>query len=165
LIENAITETALMTKLPAPSVDLVRDNTSPDVARRIRAQTEASGAACARGGPAAIEQRLFELDREWDVERCLETGAASLSLLGVALGSTLSRKWFLLPAAVAATLLQHTMQGWCPPLPMMRRLGVRTADEINQERFALKALRGDFARLSEAPSALSAAHAFKATLH
>jgi hypothetical protein len=158
-------ETVPMTKLPAPSVDLVRDNTSPEVARRIRAQTEASVAACARGGPSAIEQRLFELDREWDVERCLETGAASLSLLGVALGSTLNRKWFLLPAAVGAILLQHTMQGWCPPLPVLRRMGVRTADEINQERYALKALRGDFAKLPEAPSEVSATHAFKATLH
>jgi hypothetical protein len=26
----------------------------------------------------------------------------------------------------------------------LRRLGIRTADEINNERYALKALRGDF---------------------
>jgi hypothetical protein len=156
-----------MPKIPAPSADLVRDNTSPEVARRIRAQTEASVAACARGGPAAIEQRLAELDREWDVERWLETGAASLSLLGMAMGSTVNRKWFLLPAAVGAFLLQHTLQGWCPPLPLLRRLGVRTADEINQERFALKALRGDFARAPapESPTDVLANHAFKATLH
>jgi hypothetical protein len=37
------------------------------------------------------------------------------------------------------------LQGWCPPLPILRSLGVRTADEINEERYALKALRGDFA--------------------
>ena len=156
-----------MRKIPAPSADLVRDNTSPEVARRIQAQTEASVAACARGGPAAIEQRLGELEREWDVERWLETGAASLSLFGMAMGSTVNRKWFLLPAAVGAFLLQHTLQGWCPPLPLLRRLGVRTADEINQERFALKALRGDFARVptAEAPTDLTADHAFKATLH
>lgn len=156
-----------MRKIPAPSADLVRDNTSPEVARRIQAQTEASVAACARGGPAAIEQRLGELEREWDVERWLETGAASLSLFGMAMGSTVNRKWFLLPAAVGAFLLQHTLQGWCPPLPLLRRLGVRTADEINQERYALKALRGDFAKVpaTEAPTELSATHAFKATLH
>lgn len=156
-----------MRKIPAPSADLVRDNTSPEVARRIQAQTEASVAACARGGPAAIEQRLVELDREWDVERWLETGAASLSLFGMAMGSTVSRKWFLLPAAVGAFLLQHTMQGWCPPLPLLRRLGVRTADEINQERYALKALRGDFAKVpaTEPHTELTATHAFKATLH
>jgi hypothetical protein len=33
-------------------------------------------------------------------------------------------------------------------LPVLRRLGIRTADEINKERYALKALRGDFKRLS-----------------
>jgi len=42
---------------------------------------------------------------------------------------------------VAAFLLQHAVQGWCPPLPVFRRLGVRTADEINDERVALKAVR------------------------
>ena len=61
------------------------------------------------------------------------------------LGVFRDRRWFLLPGAVAGFLLQHAVQGWCPPLPVLRRLGVRTADEINQERFALKALRGDFA--------------------
>ena len=52
--------------------------------------------------------------------------------------------WSTLPAVVAGFLLQHAAQGWCPPLPLMRRMGVRTRDEINQERYALKALRGDF---------------------
>ena len=41
-------------------------------------------------------------------------------------------------------LLQHALQGWCPPLPLFRRLGVRTAREIARERYALQALRGDF---------------------
>jgi hypothetical protein len=147
------------------TADLVRDNTSPSVARRIRLHTEASIAACARGGPSAVDERLAELDHEWDVERYLETGAASLSLLGAALGATVDRKWFLLPAAVAAVLLQHTLQGWCLPLPLLRRLGVRTADEINQERFALKALRGDFSRMPDAPADTVASQAMRATLH
>ena len=42
-------------------------------------------------------------------------------------------------------LLQHALQGWCPPLPLLRRLGVRTQAEIERERYALKAIRGDFA--------------------
>jgi hypothetical protein len=41
-------------------------------------------------------------------------------------------------------LFQHAIQGWCPPVPVLRRLGFRTANEIEQERTALKALRGDF---------------------
>jgi hypothetical protein len=43
-----------------------------------------------------------------------------------------------------AFLFQHAVQGWCPPVPILRRLGYRTAREIDDERAALKALRGDF---------------------
>ncbi len=97
------------------------------------------------GRPDDIAGRLDELDREWDVERALEANAATIALAGLGLGATVDRRFFALPAVVAGFLLQHALQGWCPPLPVLRRLGVRTADEINQERFALKALRGDFA--------------------
>jgi hypothetical protein len=44
-------------------------------------------------------------------------------------------------------LLLHAVQGWCPPVPLFRRLGFRTSAEIHQERYALKALRGDFSNL------------------
>ncbi|HTO33126.1 MAG TPA: hypothetical protein VL202_18400 [Pararhizobium sp.] len=60
------------------------------------------------------------------------------------LGISGDRKWFGLPVIVTGFLLQHAIQGWCPPIPILRRLGFRTADEIGQERYALKALRGDF---------------------
>jgi Protein of unknown function (DUF2892) len=127
------------------SAERVAGHTSDEINDRIRWETDRRVAVLARSGPQAIEARLAELDREWDIERCLETGAASLMLVGTLLGVGVDRKWFLLPGAVGAFLLQHALQGWCPPLPVLRRLGVRTADEINQERFALKALRGDFA--------------------
>lgn len=106
--------------------------------------------------PEQIEERLRELDREWDVERVLETQAASVSLLGIMLGTTVDRKWFALPGIVGGFLLQHALQGWCPPVPVIRRLGVRTQGEIDQERYALKALRGDFNNLAEGNG--SAAH-------
>lgn len=66
----------------------------------------------------------------------------------------MDRKFFALPALVAGFLLQHALQGWRPPAPLFRRLGIRTAGEIAEERDALKALRGDFDRLP-APSELS----------
>ena len=94
--------------------------------------------------PERIDQRLRELDAEWDTERTLEANAASLSLVGTVLGVTVDKRWLLLPAAVTAFLLQHAVQGWCPPLPILRRLGFRTAREIEIERNALKALRGDY---------------------
>lgn len=98
--------------------------------------------------PTEIEDRLHELDREWDIERMLETNAASIALLGIGLGITVDRKWFILPAIVMGFFLQHALQGWCPPLPVMRRLGVRTQSEIEMERYTLKALRGDFRHLA-----------------
>jgi hypothetical protein len=62
----------------------------------------------------------------------------------VALGYAVDRRFLLLPAAVLTFFAQHALQGWCPPIPLFRRLGVRTAREIERERYAIKALRGDF---------------------
>ncbi len=126
------------------TADRVPDNTSNVVNQEIRRQTERNVAHYAAAGNWAIDRRLQELDREWDMERILEANAATVSLIGLTLGAAINRKWFALPAVVSGFLLQHALQGWCPPLPIFRRLGVRTATEINEERMALKALRGDF---------------------
>lgn len=126
------------------TADRVPNNTSNVVNQQIRRQTERNVAHYAAAGNWAIDRRLQELDREWDMERILEANAATVSLVGLTLGAAVNRKWFALPAVVSGFLLQHALQGWCPPLPIFRRLGVRTATEINEERMALKALRGDF---------------------
>lgn len=126
------------------SRDRVTNATPDHVNDMIKRRTAHQIEKAAYGGRAALEKRLQQLDEEWDIERCLETGASSLMLTGSVLGATVSRKWLALPIGVSAFLLQHALQGWCPPLSILRRLGVRTADEINQERYALKALRGDF---------------------
>ena len=110
----------------------------------IRRQTEENVARCAAAGPEAIERRLAELDQEWDIERILEANAASVSLIGVALAALVDRRFLIVPGLVAGFLLQHALQGWCPPVPFFRRLGVRTQSEIDHERYALKAIRGDF---------------------
>jgi len=119
-------------------------NTSDEANESIRQQTDQNVACYANRGPDAIARRLRELDDEWDIERTLEANAASMVLLGMGLGATVDRRFFLLPAVVAGFLLQHAVQGWCPPVPLFRRWGVRTASEIDEERYALKALRGDF---------------------
>jgi hypothetical protein len=97
-----------------------------------------------RADSRLISARIAELEREWDIERVLEANAATVALIGLALGATVNRRWFALPAVVAGFLLQHALQGWCPPLPIFRRFGVRSAAEIHEEIVALKALRGDF---------------------
>ncbi|MBX3501391.1 MAG: hypothetical protein KF889_18280 [Alphaproteobacteria bacterium] len=121
----------------------VARNTAEAINRRIRAAT-AERLAHYADNPEEIDARLRELDDEWDIERAIEANASTIAFAGIALGVTHDRRWLLLPALVSAFLFQHATQGWCPPVPVLRRLGVRTADEINQERYALKALRGDF---------------------
>jgi len=130
---------------------------TPDSANRaIRERTEASLRYHA-DHPERIGDRLVELDREWDIERTLEANAATIILIGLGLASGVDRRWMALPAGVAAFLLQHALQGWCPPLPVFRSLGIRTAAEIESERYALKALRGDFEAVAGASDRAAAA--------
>ena len=131
-----------MSFLPS-TTSRVPEHTAPHINRQIRQQIEDNLAYFA-AHPDEIDRRLEELDQEWDDERTLEANAATFSLLGLTLGLAVDRRWLALPVGVAAFLLQHALQGWCPPVPVFRRLGVRTAGEIDQERYALKALRGDF---------------------
>lgn len=121
----------------------VEVNTAEEINEQISRDIEARLGFYAER-PNLIEKRLKEIDREWDIERTLEMNAATISVLGILLGSVKSRKWLVLPAAVGSFLLQHAIQGWCPPVPLLRRLGIRTTREINQEKYALKVLRGDF---------------------
>jgi hypothetical protein len=80
--------------------------------------------------------------------------AGIVSLSGVLLGAMVNRGFLVLPAVVFGFFFQHATQGWCPPLPVFRKMGVRTRREINQEKYALKALRGDFEHMSsETPRA------------
>lgn len=162
--------------------DRIRRHTAGEVLRRIDDVTVASLSRCAES-PAGTQQRLDRLDREWDTDRALEVEAATMGLIGLALGvfvrpqllalpaaldrewdvehllqanaspivllglalaATVSRRFVALPAGVFGFFAQHALQGWCPPIPVFRRLGVRTQREIERERYALKALRGDF---------------------
>jgi hypothetical protein len=118
----------------------VPDSTAEEINERLREAAAARVSHFAEH-PELIEGRLQELDREWDIERAIEANAATLMLTGLALGAKGDRRWLSLSGMVAAFLLQHAVQGWCPPVPILRRLGFRTMAEIEQERRALKMLR------------------------
>jgi hypothetical protein len=143
------------------TTERIEKHTAECVNKQIRDVTEKTVACTAAGGQQAIDQRTATLDREWDIERALETNAAVATLLGVVLGAVVNRKWFIFPAIVGGFLLQHAIQGWCPPVPIFRRLGFRTQTEIEKERYALKALRGDFKDLPQGDPS-SAAEAMQA---
>lgn len=106
-------------------------------------------------GEAVLSDEIDKLNREWDTERVLETNAASVVLLSAIMGIKKKQLcWFLLTGAVGFFLLQHALQGWCPPLPLIRKLGVRTAEEINQEKTVFKLIRGDFSGNTDDTSVL-----------
>jgi hypothetical protein len=128
--------------------------TDPKVNTDIRNQTIKSlniFKACDEQGKT---DRIQQLSQEWDTERVMEVNASLLVILSSYLGLKTSRFWFVLTGTVAIFMLQHALQGWCPPLPFIRKWGVRTADEIYAEKTALKVLRGDFA--GEVPDATDA---------
>jgi hypothetical protein len=122
-------------RVPKNTAQGVNDEIRRDTDRRLRYYA---------ANPRQIDKRLREIDREWDIERMLEANAATVAFAGVVLGAAVDKRFLALPALVGAFLLQHAVQGWCPPLPVLRRMGYRTMREIDTERFALKALRGDF---------------------
>lgn len=121
------------------SADRVRRSTAPDSNEQIDRETDSNIEKYANSNHALIQKRIQELDEEWDIERALEVNASTLALSGLVLGMTVNRKWLALPAVVMTFLLQHGIQGWCPPLPILRRLGFRTRGEIDREKYELKA--------------------------
>jgi hypothetical protein len=144
------------------NADRVRTNTSEEINRRLDLELAARVHGYEQKSPGEITNRINELDREWDIERWLETNASAIAFTGLVLGVTHSKKWFLVPGIVLPFLFQHAVQGWCPPVPVLRRLGVRTREEIDQEKYALKVLRGDFEHFGSSPSSEIALKAVEA---
>ena len=120
------------------SLDRVRRSTAAHVNEEIDLQTDINIHRYKGKSKAEILERIQMLDKEWDIERVLEVNASALALSGLILGLTKDRKWLFLPGIVLPFLLQHGLQGWCPPLPLLRRLGIRTRGEIDREKYALK---------------------------
>jgi hypothetical protein len=149
--ENLMATATSRERVPAHTAEHVND--------RIRRETELRIQGLA-ADPTSIPGRLQELNAEWDIERAIEANASALAFTGVALGYFAHPYWLILPALVTAFLFQHAVQGWCPPVPVLRRMRFRTVYEIEQERHALKALRGDYENVARSPDRALAA--FKA---
>lgn len=119
-----------------PGGDRVREHTDPTGQHEMDAALRARVARYADPNTDELTGRIRELERESDIERVLAANASILALSGVAATAFISRRFIVVPAVVLTFLLQHALQGWCPPLPLFRRLGIRSRQEIDAEKSA-----------------------------
>ncbi|MDF2951406.1 MAG: hypothetical protein K0S18_989 [Anaerocolumna sp.] len=127
-----------------PTAYRVPIKTCPHSNQMIRNQTIWNLEHYKECSKSEISKRIKQLNKEWDTERILEVSASSLMMFCSMLGLKYSRFWFLITGTVGLSMYQHALTGWCPPVPLIRKIGVRTSEEINLEKTALKILRGDF---------------------
>jgi hypothetical protein len=145
---NAVVLTLLRELDEITVADRIRQATDLRVQERMDAELVERVGHYFDAPPHLIEFRIAEVEREWSIERVLTLQSSATALAGLAL-SAVRRQWLLLTAVTSGFLLQHSVQGWCPPLALHRRLGYRTQREIDLEIFMLKLLRGDFAQPHE----------------
>jgi hypothetical protein len=121
--------------------------TKPEIKACSKLDTLEQRLAClADAGPKAIEDRLVELDQEWTAGRVTKAAMGVVIVGGLVL-TAFNPWWLLLPAAGGMLLLSYLF-GRTSWLGMMfHKMGFRTGFEVDQEKMALKVLRGDFRHL------------------
>ena len=120
-----------------PGKDRVRKVTSEAINQKISREIKERIQYYSTRGSGEVKNRINELEKEWDIERVLELNASLVALGGVLLAAAKSKRWLILSGIVTGFLTQHAVQGWCPPIPLFRRLQIRTQKEIETERHAL----------------------------
>src|SRR5215831_4286180 len=86
--------------------DIVRENTAPEINQKIDTAIQENLNKYYHDR-SEIDKRLWELDREWDIERILELNAAALIFMGLWRGLTQNKLWFILPLAASTLLAAH----------------------------------------------------------
>jgi len=127
------------------STDAARSHVPDEVNRDIDEHVEQCVRSMAQRDRGEITRYLLKLEKEWDLNRVVSVVGAAVALAGLGLSRKPGR---VLGGVAAGLLLQHGLLGFSPLGGLVRRLaGVRTRREIDLEKFALKALRGDFERI------------------
>ena len=127
-----------------PTSQKVFLNTDPLVNAEIKKQTIKNLKVYKNCSEEELTDRIWQLGQEWDTERILEATASAFLVVCSLLGVKIRRLGFILTGAIGLFMLQHALHGWCPPLPLVRKWGIRTAEEITGEKMAIKMMRGDF---------------------
>lgn len=123
-----------------PSTSRVRLHTKQESNEKIDQKTQQNIKDYQGASKELLNKRLQQLDREWDTERVQETSAAISILFSTILGFGKRKCWFFLSGIISFFLLLHAIVGWCPTLPLIRCLGIRTPEEIQDEKTHIKSL-------------------------
>lgn len=104
-------------------------------------------AKIASNGPTAIDQRLDELESEWTAGRAVKATTGVCLIAGVALAALVNPWWLILPMVAGAALIHYMFyrRSWLAQI--FTQMGLRSGTEIENERIALRVLRGDFQQL------------------
>jgi hypothetical protein len=79
------------------------------------------------------------------VSQALEANASLLGMFGMFMAVVVRARIFILfTIAALIVLVQSSLNGWSPPAMLLRRLGLRTREEIQMELYGLRMLNGDF---------------------
>lgn len=122
----------------------VRRYTPREQLRQIDADMERRVRLYASQPAKMITERIAELRREWSIERYLQVNIALVGISTAALAATKNRNWGIATCTGLSFFLFHAIEGFDPPIPALRRIGVRTRAKIDREIYALKILRSDF---------------------
>lgn len=129
--------------------DVIRESTSDEINRRIDRYTEDNIRHYATQPNDIITDRINILEKEWDIQRLVQSISSGIGLGSIILGVLGSKKWWFITTLATASSGIHAVRGWSPGTVALRRMGFRTRQEIDREKYALKALRGDFQEISE----------------
>src|SRR5688500_14814173 len=115
----------------APVHDRVRANTWPLLNERVDAEAQLRLREAAESlSSDEFTRPSTELHDGLDFHRTAGTGASVMGLVGRALGLAVDQRPPAGPGVGATMLPPHATHGWYPLLPVFRRIGVRTQDEI-----------------------------------
>lgn len=116
-----------------PGKDNVRAMTSEKANRKIDKKMERTVKGVIAQGEDAIDERLKEIDKEWDIDRVLMLNF-SIFVMAQLLAARKNSKWLWGPLIQTPFLFMHATLGWCPPVLWFRPMGFRTKKEIQTER-------------------------------
>jgi hypothetical protein len=107
-----------------------------------------------------VRKRIEDLEEEIPLEALIYRGGVLITIgaLTLLLLRRKSRAAWIFAVAIGALQLQYSYQGRNAVTNTLRKRGFRSRKEIEAEKYALQALRGDFAAFGEISDPIERAH-------